>query len=100
MVEWLRLLHRQPGAAEHVNHAGYLQLARAVGPVKPYYRYDRLSINQATPFIGGFESYAGHTVGFRLEPAEWVGVKAQYERTNQGTLRGIDALRTQLVFVF
>jgi hypothetical protein len=100
MLEWLRLTHRQPGASEHVNHAGYVQFARAVGPAKPYYRYDRLSVNPSTPFIGAFESFAGHVAGVRFDPAQWVGLKAQYERTNQGSVRGIDAIRTQLVFVF
>jgi hypothetical protein len=100
MAEWLRLTHRLPGADTYVNHTGYVQLARAVRGVKPYYRYDRQSINPQTPIIGHIESFTGHTLGVRVEAAQWVGVKVQYERATHGSLRGVDAFRTQLVFVF
>jgi hypothetical protein len=83
-----------------VNHAGYVQLARAIRLVKPYYRYDRLATSPATPFIGAIDSFTGHTLGVRAEIGQWAGVKAQYEHANQGWQRGVDSFRTQLVFVF
>jgi hypothetical protein len=100
MVEWLRLTHRTPEGQSYVNNAGYVQLARAVRGVKPYYRYDRLQIDAATPFIGAIESFTGHTIGLRVDVGQWVGIKAQYEHANHASQRGVDAFRTQLVFVF
>ena len=100
MAEWLRLTHRIPEGGNQVTHAGYLQLAHTVYGVKPYYRYDRLSVAESTPFIGAIGSFTGHTIGVRVEAAQWVGLKAQYEHADHASQRGVDAVRTQLVFVF
>lgn len=99
MAEWLRLSYRTAGGAAQSN-GGYVQASRAWGKTRPYYRFDRLDIDPLSPFIGGFESSRTHTVGVRIDPAMWIGLKAQYERSDEGALRGIDTLRTQLVFVF
>lgn len=98
MAEWLRLTHDD--GVRYANHAGYAQVARKIGFVKPYYRYDRLSLDPATPLVGQIGDFTGHTVGLRLDPVEWVGLKAQYERIDEASRRGVDAFRTQLVFVF
>ncbi|HSL23647.1 MAG TPA: hypothetical protein VK886_19100 [Vicinamibacterales bacterium] len=98
MAEWLRLTH--DNGVEFANHAGYAQAARSFGPLKPYYRYDRLSLDPETPFLAAIGDFTRHTAGLRFDPAEWVGLKAQYERTDQAGRRGIDAVQTQLVFVF
>ena len=98
MVEWLRLTHDTGGG--YTTDAGYAQLSKTFGSFKPYYRYDRLAVAPGTPFIGPLGSYKGHTIGLRFDPAAWLGLKAQYERTDEAELRGIDAVRTQLVFVF
>ena len=78
-----------------------MQASRAWGKMRPYYRFDRLAIDPRTPFIGGFQSSRTHIIGLRVDPAMWIGLKAQYERTRtKREIRGIDTLRTQLVFVF
>jgi len=100
MAEWLHLSHRARDASAFGNNAGYLQVSKAWGIVRPYYRYDRLEIDPATPLIGQMGSYDGHIVGLRLDPVERLGLKVQYERSDQGAQRGVDALRAQLVFVF
>jgi hypothetical protein len=100
MAEWLRLSYRLEGATTAHSNGGYLQASRAWGKVRPYYRFDRLAIDPRSPFIGGLKSSRSHIVGLRVDPAMWVGLKAQYERSDEGKLRGIDAVRTQLVFVF
>jgi len=100
MAEWLRLQHRIDGGASFANEAGYLQGSRAWGKWRPYYRYDRLAIDPATPFIGSAGSYRSNIVGVRVDPMQWVGLKAQYEHTDEPRQRGIDAVRAQLVFVF
>jgi hypothetical protein len=99
LAEWLRLSHGLEGG-DHHQDAGYAQVSTGWRKARPYYRYDRLAIDPRAPLIGGFESFTGHTAGIRVEAAAWVGVKAQYERSNQGTQHGVDAVRTQLVFVF
>jgi hypothetical protein len=100
MGEWLRLQHRPPGAPTITNNAGYLQASRAWGTWRPYYRYDRLAIDPATPFIGFAGSYRANIVGVRVDPVQWVGLKGQYEHTDEPQQRGIKSFRAQLVFVF
>lgn len=99
MAEWLRLEH-EADEADVRNDIGYLQVARRVAAVKPYYRYDRVSVDPRTPLIGGTNRYVGHTFGVRWEVSQWVGLKAQYERADRAGERNVDAFRTQLVFVF
>jgi hypothetical protein len=100
LAEWLRLSHRPGEGPAFVNHGGYVQASHAWGKLRPYYRYDRLVIDPATPFIGPAGSYTANIIGLRVDPGQWVGIKAQYERSNDVRQRGIDSLRTQLVFVF
>jgi hypothetical protein len=100
MAEWLRLWHQTLDGRHVTNLAGYAQVSRAWGKVRPYYRFDRLSIDPTTPFIGDLGSYTANIVGVRVDPAEWIGLKAQYERSDEKGLHGVHAVRTQLVFVF
>jgi len=99
MAEWLRLTHVTEGSTYH-NDGGYVQASKAWGKLRPYYRFDRLAINPATPFIGAIGSYKAHIVGLRIDPVKWVGLKAQYERTDESGQYGVNGVRTQLVFVF
>jgi hypothetical protein len=99
LAEWLVLGHRTADR-RHIDTAGYAQASKAWGMVRPYYRYDRLAIASDTPFIGSIGSSTAHTVGIRVDPSDWVGLKAQYEHADVLGQRGVDALRTQLVFMF
>jgi len=100
MAEWLRLSYRDATGSTEQSDGGYVQGSRAWGKSRLYYRFDRLAIDPRSPFIGGIESSRTHIFGVRVDPAMWIGLKAQYERSDDGELRGIDTLRTQLVFVF
>lgn len=101
MAEWLRLSHRVNTTTTWItNDAGYFQASRAFGKLRPYYRFDRLAIEPGTPLIGGIGSQTAHSVGLRIDPSAWAGIKAQYERSDLVTRRGIDAVRAELVFVF
>lgn len=100
MAEWLHLSHETLDRHRFNNDAGYAQASRAWGKVRPYYRFDRLTIDPATPLIGDLGSYTANIVGVRIDPAEWVGLKTQYERSNEKGWNGVNAVRTQLVFVF
>ena len=100
MAEWLQLSHRPAGGSTFINHGGYLQASRGFGKLRPYYRYDRLDIVEDTPLIGGFGSSQAHLVGLRVDPAEWVGLKAQYERRREDAHDDFNAVHVQLVFVF
>ncbi len=99
MAEWLRLWHRIEERT-YANHGGYLQASKAWGALRPYYRYDRLMIHPATPFIGQKGSYSANIIGLRADPVPKIGIKAEYERGNSGLNTGINVVRTQLVFVF
>src|SRR5262245_25455633 len=100
MGEWLRLSYHQTGDARYNNHGGYVQASQAFGKIRPYYRYDRLDINRDTPLIGGFGSSIEHILGVRLDPAPWVGLKAQYQRLYENDAAGANGVHVQLVFVF
>jgi hypothetical protein len=100
MAEWLQLSYRQAGNLRYENRGGYAQASRAFGKLRPYYRYDRLGIAPGTPFIGDFGSSEAHLLGLRLDPAEWVGLKAQYERRRENHGDPFNAVHVQLVFVF
>jgi hypothetical protein len=100
MAEWLHLSHQTLDGRHFNNDAGYAQASRAWGKARPYYRFDRLAIDPATPFIGALGSYTANIVGLRVDPAEWIGLKVQYERSDEKGLHGVHAVRSQLVFVF
>ena len=100
MGEWLRLSHRDAGGARRDNTGGYVQASHAFGRLRPYYRYDRLDISTGTPLIGAFGSSDAHLVGVRVDPGEWIGLKAQYERRREKPAPGFNAVHVQLVFVF
>ena len=100
MAEWLRLSHRPTGGSESVNHGGYVQASKAFGTLRPYYRYDRLEIDPRTPLIGEFPAFEANILGLRIDRAEWVGLKAQYERVRENHGAPANGVRVQLVFVF
>jgi hypothetical protein len=101
LTEWLQLSHRRAIAGgHHVSRGGYFQASRAIGAIRPYYRYDRLDIDPGAPLIGGFGSSAAHVIGLRLDPTDRVGLKAQYERIGENDRAPGNGVRTQLVFVF
>jgi hypothetical protein len=99
LAEQLWFTHDTP-EARYSNDAAYIQASKAWGKLRPYYRFDRQTIDPRTPFIGTAGSYRAHIVGLRIDPSDLVGVKAQYERSDEQGQRGVDTLRAQLVFVF
>jgi hypothetical protein len=100
MVEWLGLTHVTEDRSRYRNDGGYAQLSRAWGELRPYYRFDRLAISPATPFIGPLGSFTAHIAGLRVDPMKWLGFKMQYERTDESGQFGVNGVRTQFVFVF
>ena len=101
MAEWLQLSFRQlEGAGTYYDRGGYVQASQVFGKARPYYRYDRLDINTATPFISEYGSSIQHVVGIRFDPTSWVGVKSQYERLFKNGGPGGNGAHVQLVFVF
>jgi len=99
MAEWLQLSYRQENGVRSESRGGYFQASHAIGKLRPYYRYDRLDIPPDTPFIGTFGSSEFHILGLRFDPADWVGVKTQYERNHENGAR-FNVAHVQLVFVF
>jgi hypothetical protein len=99
MAEWLQLSYRQETGVRNESRGGYFQASHAFGKLRPYYRYDRLEIPPDTPFIGTFGSSEFHVLGVRFDPADWVGLKTQYERRHENGGR-FNVAHVQLVFVF
>lgn len=99
MAEWLVMTHDVDDLG-YRNDGAYFQASKAWGKWRPYYRYDRLSINPETPFFGDTESSEAHVAGLRFDASEWVSLKAQYERWDLGARRGVDVFKSELVFVF
>jgi hypothetical protein len=100
LAEWVHLYHRSGASPGVANDAGYLQASRAFRIWRPFYRYDRYAFDARTPLIGERGSYTAHTVGLRIDPLERLGFKAQFEWADSSVLRGANAFRTQMVFVF
>ena len=100
MAEWLLLSRRERGGGAFDNDAGYVQASRAFGKFRPYYRFDRMAIDPNTPLIGPTGSSTAHLLGLRVDPAEWVGLKAQYERRTENQGSPFNGVHVQLVFVF
>ena len=94
------LLDHEADGTRYDNTAGYVQLSRAWGRYRPYYRYDRQNIDPATPFIGQAPDYAAHIVGVRIDPIDLLGVKFEYQRSDEAGYTGVDVFKAQLVFVF
>ena len=99
MGEWLQLKFHEEDGTSTASRGGYLQASRGFGKLRPYYRYDRLEIPTNTPFIGSFGSSEFHILGLRIDPADWVGIKTQYERRHENQGR-FNVVHVQLVFVF
>jgi hypothetical protein len=100
MGEWLQLSYRQDARIRYDNRGGYVQASQAFGKLRPYYRYDRLGIIPETPLIGSLGSSDVHLLGIRYDPAEWIGLKAQYERHRENHGDAFNGVHVQLVFVF
>ena len=99
LAEWLWLRHSADGV-RYDNDAAYVQVSKAWGRLRPYYRYDRQTVDPSTPLIGDAGSYRAHIVGLRFDPSELVGLKAQYEHGDDRGQQGVDSVRAQVVFVF
>jgi hypothetical protein len=100
LAEWISLAHRAGEGPRYHDPSGYVQLSRAWGAVRPYYRYDRVTVDPATPLIGDSGSYEAHIAGFRVDPLPSIGFKAQYERVDAPVTGRGHVVRTQLAFVF
>jgi hypothetical protein len=99
MAEWLRLSY-QDESGTYVSRPGYVQVSHAWGRLRPYYRYDRQIVAPGSPVIGFAADYEANIAGLRIDTPHWVGLKVQYERYREGAVTGINAVRTQMVFVF
>ncbi|MEO8682985.1 MAG: hypothetical protein ABI665_28325 [Vicinamibacterales bacterium] len=100
LAEWLRLTHDSELTGHQEDGASYVQLSKAWGRWRPYYRFDHLAIDPHTLFFFDAESATAHIGGLRVDFNDSVALKAQYERITRGRLRDGDSVGTQLVFVF
>jgi hypothetical protein len=100
MTEWLGLWNGAGDGRSYASQGGYFQASTAFDKLRPYYRYDRQAIAPGSPLIGEISSYKANIGGLRFDPAEWIGLKLQYEWFDEAGLTDLHAVRTQLVFVF
>ena len=90
---------------EHHSAGSYAQVAHRFGKLKPYYRFDWLSIARADPFYADpnlnetVEDTRQHTVGVRWDVMPFVAFKLEYVHTN-ATSRDVNAIAFQASCAF
>jgi hypothetical protein len=82
--EWITegygIRHRRRESAAANSTAFYTQVARRMGQLRPFVRFERLDVADADPFHA-FEAGAvqGPSAGVRFDPTTYVGAKAQLD---------------------
>jgi hypothetical protein len=102
--EWLNeivaVLSARPAPATDTSTTGfYSQVSRQFADVRPYFRYQYVDANQADSFRALGHRY-GPTIGVRYDLGKFAAVKGQYERTARRGLPVVNAVATQLAFIF
>jgi len=104
MVEGSWILHDDDVLQErHRSSGAYAQAAYRFGRLKPYYRFDWLSIARNDPYYVGLapiaEDTRQHTVGLRWDPVSFVAFKLEYVRRDADS-EDVDAMALQASFAF
>ena len=105
-VEWLnelvRVTHRAGGGAAAVSYAGYSQVARQLGPVKPYVRLEgfRAPAGAVDPIIERTESRTSLLVGVRRELAPTTSLKVEITSRKEGIGAWTHGAAAQVAFAF
>jgi len=90
---------------EHHSAGSYAQVAHRFGKLKPYYRFDWLSIARADPFYADpnlnetVEDTRQHTVGVRWDVTSFVAFKLEYVHKN-ATSEDVNAIAFQASCAF
>ncbi|RMD86317.1 MAG: hypothetical protein D6808_03660 [Candidatus Dadabacteria bacterium] len=98
LIGEIQFVNHDDDAAGTFDHYGaYAQIAYSIDSWKPYYRYDRLSIESGDPFftgLPGVEDSDQHTVGIRWDLEAYVALKFEYrfldtdsEESHAGTVQ-------------
>ncbi|GEM_PF-1241274 len=79
----------------------YAQAGYQLGPVKPYFRYDYMNIDEGDPFYGPlFQDITRYTVGMRWDPIDWAAFKVEYQYVETPGLNDPNAFYTQATFTY
>lgn len=99
LAEAIVLRHDLPGGSANVI-GYYAQASRAVGPARPYVRYDYVDAPAADPLFAYLGRRQGPMVGLRLDLDEFVALKAQYGRLERSAAPDVGRFEAQLAFTF
>jgi hypothetical protein len=88
------------GRETYKTYAGYAQLSRAFGRIRPYFRYEFQNVPANDPVYGFLGRQNGPSVGTRLDLGDYVALKLQVGRlfNNYGTTS--NTAQVQLAFAF
>jgi hypothetical protein len=97
-IEWIGELQfiQHDGTNTTKHTGGYMQFAYSFGKIKPYYRYDFLSINASDSFFNdaGAENTSLNTIGVRYDWLPYSAFKLEFRNSdkdsivsNEGTLQ-------------
>lgn len=104
IAEYARVNHMEIRGPTRNSEAYYFQAAYRLPwfnhRLKPYWRYERISIPVSDPVFSGTPSLQGHLVGARYELADLVALKVEYRNLKRNTAPGITGLYGQISYAF
>lgn len=102
IAEYVSIRHRRLGRdATFASWAYYAQAAWRVSPrVKPYARWEEVHLDENDHVLEGAQAGRGGLVGVRVDVADFVAVKAEYKRQDEGTAPFEHAVFAQVSLTF
>ncbi len=100
--EGVFLRHRPDGSERIFNTPGfYTQISRRVlGKYRPYFRYQYINVPSGDPVNAAVGRQNGPSVGLRIDLADYVALKFQYNHLAQHGVRPLNGLDGQVSFTF
>jgi len=77
----------------------YAQAGFKRGRWTPYYRFDRVEVDEGDPFLSPLD-VSVHTLGLRWDAMSWAAVKAEYHREHPTGGEDVHSGRLQAAFTF
>ncbi len=102
LAEIIQIRHREKGGmVSHRSMGLYAQASHKFSRATPYYRYDRLEVDDSDPFYRpNTTDLESHTWGARLETGTWSAIKLEFLRSDPERGRPYTSAFAQVAFTF
>jgi len=71
-----------------------------MGKTRPYFRYEYVNAGKTEPVLNTVGRRNGPSFGVRYDFSDYAAFKAQYDRIDGRTGKGVNGLTLQLAFTF